>query len=269
MSEFIDLPNGLRVHVQQQGSGSPVLCIPGWAYPGEVFQATLDSLAANGYRAIVCDPRGQGRSGKTEAPNTYRQHGKDLHLLIEALGLDRLALVGWSLGVYDILCYLEQEGPGRVTSLVLVDESPKIVREAEDDWGEGVEDEVAGLVSMVATDAYLPFFRDYMAAGFDKKPAAEVLDRFTKAASVLSPEEASELLGDARSYDFRKLLSELDRKLPILQILRDEWAEQAKKWLSTYTPGSRVEILGGHLMLMEYPEIFNQLLLEFLGKTHS
>ena len=83
------------------------------------------------------------------AGNNYRQRGQDLHELLEALDLGAATLLGWSLGVFDVFSYLEQYRADGIAGLVLVDESPKIVKDNEDDWGEGNAEEVAGLIEVV------------------------------------------------------------------------------------------------------------------------
>ena len=45
------------------------------------------------------DYRDQHRSGEVERPATIEDHCRDLNHIVDAMGLDRFALAGWSLGV--------------------------------------------------------------------------------------------------------------------------------------------------------------------------
>ncbi len=199
--------------------------------------------------------------------NNYLQHSKDLHCLIEHFNLDKVTLLGWSLGVYDALAYIQQYGHDKVQRLILADESPKIIKDTEQDWGEGTVEEVKGLIDMINSKTYLPFFKDYMAAGFDTAPDDALLNQFTKLAASLSPEQAASLLEDAAHYDFKDLLIRLDHQLPIQFILREDWSTEAAAWINTNLPKSSINIKGGHLMLMEYPEQFNQWVKHFMHNS--
>ncbi|MEM9262813.1 MAG: alpha/beta hydrolase, partial [Pseudomonadota bacterium] len=216
--EHVSLSDGTRLYVEQHGSeGVCLVMIPGWAYSCEVFRPALPYLAKN-HRVVMYDPRGHGRSSAASDGHNYRQHGDDLAEVLDLLGLHQVVLVGWSLGVYDALSYLQAHGNEGVLGLVLVDESPQIIRSDGNAWGEGTEEEVAGLIGLVRS-SFLGFFRDYMVSGFVEPPPSDVVDRFVDAARTLTATQAADLLKDATRYDFTELLKSLDDVLPILHIL--------------------------------------------------
>ena len=254
----------MRIRLTETGTGEPMVLIPGWACSLDVFRENIPAFAGH-RRVIAYDPRSQGGSDQSVAGNNYVQRGQDLHDLLEALDLRGATLLGWSLGVFDALSYLDQFGPEGIASLVLVDESPKIVKDNEDDWGEGNAEEVAGLIEVVNGPGYLSFFREYMAAGFEGEAPAALLDEMTETASALRPSRAAALLDDATRQDFRALSTRVAEQMPVMQILRKDWADAAKRWIGVNQPRARVEVLGGHLMLVEYPAAFNAMVLSFLG----
>lgn len=266
MSSTVTLPSGLRLHYQSWGEGVPLLCLPGWAYSTEIFARNLPALAQQ-YQVICIDPRSHGRSDVTAKGNDYGQHGKDLQAFINALNLKEFALLGWSLGVYDIYAYIDQFGLEGVKAVVAVDESPRIVRQSDQDWGEGPKEEIDGLIELVRSDAYLGFFRDYMASGFVKPPEDELLDRFTKIASSLTPEVAAGLLEDAAGRDYTGVAIKTAQNVPVLNIVREDWSEAAQRWISEHQPGTDTRILGNHLMLYEFADNFNSYVLSFLKGT--
>jgi len=265
---MIQLDNGLQLFIVDEGQGEALIMVPGWAYSSEVFQYNTPLLTEQ-YRCIRYDPRSHGRSQVTEQGNNYLQHGKDLHQLITQLDLDKVHLLGWSLGVYDCLAYLQTFGSSKVKSLIMVDESPKITRGSVDEWGEGNPEEIAGLIDIVDSDAYLGFFRDYMADGYLGQAPSELLDRFTQLASSLSPEQAAGLMRNASEMDFRELLPQITKNIPSLIVTREDWSENAQAWVRKHTPQTQFEVLGGHLMLMEFPDKFNALVLKFLNYHNS
>jgi len=64
---------------------------------GDMFQPVLDRLAAR-YRVIVPDLRGHGRSRRLPPPYTVAQLALDLSRLLDHLGIDRTAVLGYSQG---------------------------------------------------------------------------------------------------------------------------------------------------------------------------
>lgn len=103
-----------------------------------------------------------------------------------------------------------------------------------------------------------------MAAGFEGEAPAALLDQMTETAAVLPPERAAALLEDAAGQDFSVLSRRVSRAIPVMQILRQDWADAASRWINSDRPSAHIEVLGGHLMILEYPEAFNRAVLSFL-----
>src|SRR3712207_7561078 len=68
------------------------------------------------FRTVRYDMRGFGRSGMVAGP--YAHHA-DLRALLDALGIERAAFVGCSMGGATVIDFA-LENPGRVGALVLV-----------------------------------------------------------------------------------------------------------------------------------------------------
>lgn len=98
--DFITLPDGNTLYYEDQGHGQPIVFITGWTGTHLFFEKQMPYFSQH-YRVITFDPRGQGLSPSTLSHNTYEQHGKDLHDLIEKLQLKDVILVGWSFGCRD------------------------------------------------------------------------------------------------------------------------------------------------------------------------
>lgn len=259
----LTLSSGLHVHVEKQGTGLPVICVPGWAYTTKVFANNL-SVIGQQYLAISYDPRSHGSSSRTEEGNDYGQHGRDLADIIRALGLDEFVLLGWSLGVYDIYSYLDQFGFEGVRAVISVDQSPKIIKQSDTDWGEGSIEEIEGLIQLVNAD-YLNFFSEYMTSGFMEVPDPGVVSSFTNYAVSLTPAQAAGLLRDAADRDYCDLAMQVSERVPVLQMLRKDWSEAALNWIKKFQPKAETCVLGNHLMLYEYPKEFNTTVLNFLN----
>src|ERR1700727_3023470 len=104
-------------------TGPPVLFVHGNVSSSLFWQPTMLALPA-AYRPLAIDLRGFGDTDPepVDATRGLRDYADDLAAAIEALGLDRVHLVGWSMGGGVVLQYLvDRPGTHRVASLTLVD----------------------------------------------------------------------------------------------------------------------------------------------------
>jgi 3-oxoadipate enol-lactonase len=85
------------VHSTEQGTGSPLLLVHGLMITGEMFEPVVASFATT-HRVIVPDLRGHGRSRQMPPPYTVAQLASDLARLLDHLGIESTALLGYSQG---------------------------------------------------------------------------------------------------------------------------------------------------------------------------
>ncbi|HYF61887.1 MAG TPA: alpha/beta hydrolase [Herpetosiphonaceae bacterium] len=112
----------LTTHVISRGpqDGVPVLLVHGNVSAARFWEDLMLSLP-HSYRVIAPDLRGYGRSERAplDATRGVRDFSDDLFALVEALGLDRPHLVGWSLGGNVAMQYAI-DYPDALRSLTLV-----------------------------------------------------------------------------------------------------------------------------------------------------
>jgi pimeloyl-ACP methyl ester carboxylesterase len=104
-------------------TGPAVLFVHGNVSSSLFWQPTMLALPEP-YRPLAIDLRGFGNTDPepVDATRGLRDYADDLAAAIEALGLDLVHLVGWSMGGGVVLQYLvDRPGPHRVASLTLVD----------------------------------------------------------------------------------------------------------------------------------------------------
>ena len=117
-------PGGTEQHVQHDGasiwcasygppSSRPVILLHGGLGHSGNFANQVPALTEAGYRAIVIDSRGHGRSTRDARPYSYELMAGDVVAVMDALGLARAALVGWSDGAC-IALTLAKAQPERV-----------------------------------------------------------------------------------------------------------------------------------------------------------
>ena len=113
--------NGLQFYVRDEGSGTPVILLHGFPDTGDVWRKQVPALVQHGFRAIVPDMRGRGRSGKPEAVSDYRLSSivRDVAGILDALRIERAHVVGhdWGAGVAWLVAAL---APDRVDRLVAI-----------------------------------------------------------------------------------------------------------------------------------------------------
>ncbi len=107
----------LHVHASGPDDGRPVLALHGVTGHGERWGVLADALP--GFRVLGVDLRGHGRSPWTP-PWGIEQHVSDVLATMDALGLDRVPVLGHSFGGA-IAVHLARTAPGRVERLVLLD----------------------------------------------------------------------------------------------------------------------------------------------------
>lgn len=123
--------DGVDIHFRDSRGADqvPVLLVHGMGGDGTTWDRFARSLVRQGRRVIVADLRGHGRSAHADS-YLFREFGDDLLALCDHLELDRVDLVGHSLGGH-AASLVAQSRPERVRRLVL-EEAPLPLREGEE-----------------------------------------------------------------------------------------------------------------------------------------
>jgi pimeloyl-ACP methyl ester carboxylesterase len=90
--------DGARIWYATCGNGAPAVLLHGGLGHSGNWGYQVPALVAAGYRAVLVDTRGHGRSTRDARPYTYELLASDVHAVLDALGLARAAIVGWSDG---------------------------------------------------------------------------------------------------------------------------------------------------------------------------
>ncbi len=122
---LISLP-AVRLHVDEFGTGQPVLMLHGLGSSGADWDRVIPGLAAEPYRLIVPDTRGHGRSDKPDGAYGVALFAADIAALCDAMNLEKLHVVGLSMGGM-IAFQLAVTRPDLVRSLTIVNSGPDMV----------------------------------------------------------------------------------------------------------------------------------------------
>jgi pimeloyl-ACP methyl ester carboxylesterase len=108
--------DGARIWYTAAGLGRPVIFLHGGFGNGENWGYQVPALVERGYRAITIDTRGHGRSTRDARPFRYETLAADVRAVMDALDVERAALVGWSDGATTALI-VALSAPGRAAGV--------------------------------------------------------------------------------------------------------------------------------------------------------
>ena len=98
------------------GAGQPVILLHGGLGHSGNWGYQVPALVKAGYRAIVIDSRGHGRSTRDARPFSYELMATDVAAVMDRLQVEKAGLVGWSDGACTALV-LAAQAPSRVAGV--------------------------------------------------------------------------------------------------------------------------------------------------------
>jgi pimeloyl-ACP methyl ester carboxylesterase len=111
--------DGGRIAYRRVGRGRPLLVLNGLAATSSDWDPSFIDRLASANELILVDNRGIGASTDDEEPFDISQLADDTALVIEALGFERVNVLGWSLGGF-IAQTLALRQPALIDKLVLL-----------------------------------------------------------------------------------------------------------------------------------------------------
>ncbi len=245
--------DGVRLNYTSNGSGEVIVLVPGWTMPAAIWAPQIEHLSKR-YRVIAFDPRSQGDSAIAKSGHNMARRALDIGELIEHLGVPRVVLAGWSLGVLEALSYVQTQGDARIAGLVLVDNSV-----GEDPAPRGGGNFMARLRAD-RPGVMARFVREM----FSSTQTESYLDALT-ARALKTPYKASvDLLTIKQPREFWRGAVYGTAK-PVLYVVTNRLKGQADN-LQRKRPATRTEVFegAGHALFVDEPQRFNELMDEFL-----
>jgi 3-oxoadipate enol-lactonase len=254
--------NDICVNYEMAGHGSDVILIHGSPDNLTMWQYQFRALSAR-HRVTAYDMRGFGQTDFGEAEYTLSTLVNDLSGLIEALGLDRPVIVGYSMGgwVATMLAVTHAELP---RALVLTGCSGGIGKPPADSVAERrhiIELLGRGDVAAIAETMTLRCF----SPGFREKNPAE-FQRYLNIKAANRLENLARLMGIGRGFPSQLPFEKITCPTLFIAGQHDAVAPiSSQRQAHQLTPGSKfITLPGGHASMLEFPEDFNSALLQFL-----
>jgi pimeloyl-ACP methyl ester carboxylesterase len=121
MSEKSVERDGVRLAVQDEGEGSPIVLLHGLTATRRYVVMGSNALTRAGYRVVTYDARGHGCSTPAPEPSAYgyADLGLDLLAVLDQLELERPVLAGASMGAHTSLWFALRY-PERAGGLVVI-----------------------------------------------------------------------------------------------------------------------------------------------------
>lgn len=243
--------DGVPIKYEARGQGSPaVVLVHCWTCDRRLWDHVVPTLARD-HRVVTLDLAGHGESGRARKVWTIEAFGEDVKAVVEALRLERVVLVGHSMGG-PVILEAARRLPGRVVGLVPVD----ILQNVE---AKTPPDEVAAFLA--------PFRADYKASaeGFIRKylfvPGSppELIDRIVSRAKEAPPAIAVACLQAVDSYDAAPAFEAM--AVPIRAINADLFPTNREANRRHAPQFDLVLMKGvGHYPMLEDPDRFDRLL---------
>jgi len=131
--------DGVSLHVEDHGTGKPVLLLHGWPDSSHLWRNQIPFLVANGFRAIAPDQRGFGSSDRPEGVAAYSLQNAvaDVVGILDALSIDTADFVAHDWGA-SVAWRTAIAHPNRVRKLVVLSVAhplaPYTLRQREMAW---------------------------------------------------------------------------------------------------------------------------------------
>ncbi len=155
----------IKLHYTDQGKGQTVVLIHGFPLDSESWGKQQAALLDAGYRVISYDRRGFGQSSKTRLGSDFDTFADDLGALMHTLDLEKVVLVGFSMGAGEVARYFTRYGSERVGKAAFFSSiCPYLLKTDENPAGAAAQDFFDGISSAVADDRYAfltGFFKDF------------------------------------------------------------------------------------------------------------
>lgn len=126
MDHFI-ADDGEKIHLRISGDGPSLVLLHGWTSSHRDWNPFIDAFAPH-FRVFRWDARGHGGHPlKGAGAPTAERMARDLQNLLDHYRLDQAVAVGHSMGALTLWQYLRDFGERRLSRLVFIDQSPRLL----------------------------------------------------------------------------------------------------------------------------------------------
>ncbi|MEO1128704.1 MAG: alpha/beta hydrolase [Planctomycetota bacterium] len=253
------MPSGLRVAYTDAGprDATALIFIHGWASDRTVWHNQLDALAAE-YRVITIDLPGHGQSDAPEdVEYSMKLLATGVRTVMDDAAVDQAILIGHSNGV-PVIRTFQLLFPWRVEGLVGVDGAFVRVFAAS---------MAAPIMSQLQSDTYVQFIESMMPQMFPYTPEEDQAS--ITATAISTPQHV--LIGTFEAALADDAFPDDPIEKPVLAVVAHEapfWTDAYFEQVVAIAPMTQIIRMqrAGHFLMLDRPETFNEVLIEWIER---
>jgi pimeloyl-ACP methyl ester carboxylesterase len=237
--------DGARIWYATYGSGPAVILLHGGLGHSGNWGYQVPMLVSSGRRAVLIDSRGHGRSTRDSRPFTYELMASDVLAVMDALRVEKAAVVGWSDGAC-IALILARQAPARIAGVFFF----------------GCNMDPSGAKPFEPTPTIDRCFARHTR---DYGELSATPDQFKAFAEAVGQMQRTEPNCSARD------LADIRVPVAIVQSEHDEFIKpEHAEYLARSIPGAKLILLPGvsHFAPLQRPQQFNSVMGAFLDSVY-
>ncbi|KAA0546713.1 alpha/beta hydrolase [Bacillus sp. BGMRC 2118] len=257
--------NDLTISYIDEGSGDTVVLIHGFCGSAGYFEKIIPKLSEN-YRVIAPSLRGHGKSSAVCDPYTIEDMADDVYQLLRQLEIDKVTMIGHSLGGYVTLSFADQF-PDMLNGYSLLHSTahPDSV-EAKEGRNKNIE--------LICENGIEPLINALIPRLFAPKHVKLLEDEVKFVQEIGMNTSVTGAKGALKAMRDRKDRNDVlaTSKVPVLLVAgeEDQLIPQEKVFSQTSDYIRQKTIVNaGHMGMLEAPNEVTAIILEFLNDTFS
>jgi non-heme chloroperoxidase len=268
--------SAIDIYYEDHGAGQPIVLIHGYPLNGASWEKQVPMLLDSGYRVVLYDRRGFGKSSQPTSGYDYDTFASDLNIIMDTLDLRDAVVMGFSMGTGEVTRYIGTYGSERVAKAVMLGPLGPYLLQADDN-PEGVPGEVFEQIKAAIRADRFAYHKDFLDNFYNvdvlmgTRISQQAWDNSWNVAAAASATATFECV-DTWGTDFRDDIPALeDVPLLIVQGSEDRILppDNSGRRLPALLPhAERHEIEGGpHNIGWTHADKLNPILGAFLAKT--
>lgn len=253
------------------GKGPPVLLLHGFTGKGSTWKQLVNVLKSN-WKVIVLDLPGHGET-LVEKPRSMTQFCSDLSQFLSFLQVEKIHLVGYSLGGRTALSFAMLY-PNRILSLILESASPGLEKEEERIDRKKYDYQLAKTIEQNGISYFVHFWESIPLFKSQRKLPKSIRDSIRKERLSHTEEGLAQSLrymGTGSQPSWWDQLEKLDVPVQLITGDQDKKFVHINHEMKKLLPNVTMQEVKntGHCVHVEQPNTFNTIVIDFLHKIES
>ena len=243
--------DGTPISCEIYGAGEPTLVfVHGWSCDARYWRAQLPYFSKN-HRVVTLDLAGHGHSGMIRSQYTMRAFGEDVQAVTEAIGTNRVILLGHSMGG-SVIAEAARLMPNRVIGIIGIDTLENIEYPM-------TRDELKKMMTPLEKDfrtGSRQFIEEMISPNTDQQLRKWILSDISAAPPAVALSAMNEMMSQYITGEAAKIFDEI--RIPVITVNGDLWPinyEANRRHMFSF---DAIFLKGAdHFLMMDRPEEFN------------